>query len=140
MYAAVAVGPEPLTTAQLAKLRAILISPRMRVVRVTHGGSEQVQTLCLDLGIETHLRPATDADCAPCRGALRHPAAPAAERDAELGRDGWLLVVCPSTATEDDAEVWRAAHSARKPREYHNKGIFTVWPDGSHRAERYPRG
>ena len=149
MYAGITATRQGLTEAQLRTLRQVLTSPKLRIVRVTHGdaigGDAQAHALCLELGLEVHLRPADHPDRAHCQGAtVVHPPLPPLERNDGIATDGWLLIACPAGFEEEERSgTWATVRRARRPRapdEPHNKGVIIIWPDGRHKSEVFAPG
>lgn len=144
MYCAVTATRRGLTEAQLETARRILRSPRLRILRLSHGdapgGDAQLHALALELGLEVHIRPSDHPERAHCEGAtLVHEPLPPLERNAELAGDGWLLLAFPAGfAEEQRSGTWSTVRAARRVGQRRSKGIIVVWPDGTHATETTP--
>jgi hypothetical protein len=142
-----------LTAAQRETLRRILTSPRLRIVRLTHGGAigadAEVHEIALALTpadlpwlpggrLEVWLRPSDRADqSAPCLGAGRvFPARPPLERNRDIVADSGLLIACPAERVEQArGGTWSTIRHAR---ESGRADVLAVWPDGSTSSWKRP--
>lgn len=133
MYAAFTGTRAGLTEAQRATLTRILRSPRLRIVRLSHGGAvgadAEAHALALEAGIEVWVRPSDRPDqSAPCEGASRRfEPLPPLERNRHVVADGGLLVACPAGREQQGGTWWTIRHA----RGLGYVDVLCVWPDGS---------
>lgn len=136
MYASFTGTRQGCTPPQLATLRRVLSSERLRIVRLTHGGAvgadSQAHALALELGIEVWVRPA-----GPGRwpdAAEVFPVEPPLQRNPKIVDSGrGLLIACPAEALEQRrGGTWATVRAARRM----GVDVLLVLPSGSTRSER----
>lgn len=136
MYASFTGTRQGCTPAQLATLRKVLGSERLRIVRLCHGGAVgadvQAHQVARELGLEVWVRP---SGAGSWEGAVRvAEPEPPLDRNPKIVADGrGLLVACPAAAAEQErGGTWATVRAARKM----GVDVLLVLPDGSTRSER----
>jgi hypothetical protein len=134
-----------LTPAQCATLRRVLASPRLRILRVTHGDAPgadaELHDLAVELDLDIVLRPSDHPERAgrtTGRIVERHDPKPPLERNANIAAAGAMLIACPHGPEERRSGTWSTVRRARALAAERAIDVLIVWPDGTTKGERYP--